>query len=335
MTAERHHARRALDLLLELMHAERGRSRAQIAQLPGYRDLSEEAFTKALYRERAYLRECGIIIDATRTSVGSEHYRLHPSSDVPESVNLNADDLELIHVAASLWKDADRLVSQPVISVKARAYTDETEHPAPRISLNLEGAEVVAACHEGIRRRYVLSFMYRSLKGSDLRSVEPWKLIVRGRALYLWGWDLDRNGARLYRLSRMVAPVDFLGEAGDAAPMPPDHDDPLSSLMVAPIFSVSSPDVLERVPFDAIPLPVPPEEFSAHTPEGEQAASSIEESARVAENERVFYRGEEDTRGVWITRFLAFPDLRPEAPEELRDDLLSRVRAAAHWGSNA
>ena len=117
--------------------------------------------------------------------------------------------------------------------------------------------------------------------------------------------------------------------------MPPDHDDPLSSLMVAPVFSVSSPDVLERVPFDAIPLPVPPEEFSAHTPEGEQAASPIEESARVAENERVFYRGEEDTRGVWITRFLAFPDLRPEAPEELRDDLLSRVRAAAHWGSNA
>ena len=81
----------------------------------------------------------------------------------------------------------------------------------------------------------MIGFDYRSESGSFERSVEPWKLIIKGRALYLWGRDLDREDERVFRLSRFRSEVEFLGEAHDAEAMPEGLEDPFSQLMVSPV----------------------------------------------------------------------------------------------------
>ncbi|MBS4999507.1 MAG: WYL domain-containing protein, partial [Actinomyces sp.] len=165
-----------------------------------------------------------------------------------------------------------------------------------------------------IRERRVVCFEYPGSRELTERSVEPWALSVQGRALYLWGWDLDRGGERTFRVSRIRSQISFIGEPGDASLAPEGATFPRVSSFVSPVVHV-------RVDSTARTL--------LH---GYEAGASSEEYGSPQHGlERVALEGAE--MGTWIGRLLPLAsDVVVVAPQPLRDAMLTRLRAAATWG---
>ncbi len=63
----------------------------------------------------------------------------------------------------------------------------------------------IAAIRSAIRDRRHISFRYYYEKGECRRTVEPYKLVFRWSAWYVWGWCLERNAFRLFKLNRLGA----------------------------------------------------------------------------------------------------------------------------------
>lgn len=63
--------------------------------------------------------------------------------------------------------------------------------------------EKIAAIRAAIRDRLPLSFDYYYEKGQCRRVVEPYKLVFRWSAWYVWGWCLNREAFRLFKLNRL------------------------------------------------------------------------------------------------------------------------------------
>lgn len=61
----------------------------------------------------------------------------------------------------------------------------------------------IAAIRTAIRNRQPLSFNYYYEKGECSRTMEPYKLVYRWSAWYVWGWCLEREAFRLFKLNRL------------------------------------------------------------------------------------------------------------------------------------
>lgn len=145
------------------------------------------------------------------------------------------------------------------------------------------------------------------------RAVEPWALTVQGRALYLWGWDLDRCAQRTFRVSRVRSSVEFLGESGDAS-VAPSGPAPRVSSLVSPLVWVRSGSAARSLLLGY-----------------EAVAEAVDErSPREGWESMALEDGE---LGTWIARLLPVAvDVVVVGPEVLREAMLERLRAAAAWG---
>lgn len=298
---------RVLGLLIELLGAERPRTKTRLRRLVGYAGLGEAAFESQFQRDKAALREAGVLIEVTGSPEDS--YRVDPSSFAAPLTPLDDTELALIQLAVSAWRSAGSEL--PALPPKIAASSSAAPTGTAPLALGLEGAETVARIVEAIRERRILGFEYRSDSGAFERAVEPWRLILRGRALYLWGRDLDRDEERLFRLSRFASEVGFLGGPGDAGPVPEGLADPFDRLMVTPLLALR-PGGARGVRAFVEPL--------------EESDGAGWETAL----------GEGAERGEWITRILSeAEDVVVLEPGDLRDELYRRITAAAEWGSRA
>ena len=206
---------RILDLLFELTYAERGRSRSQIRRLTHYRKLSDSAFDSAFTRDKETLRKIGVDIEV-KPRGDDLVYRLCPSN--AELLKLSPEEVSLLDLASTAWNDPS---TTELASTKLRATSVENRKSS--IDFHLSGAEHILPLFQAITSASVVSFAYRSLRGTDNRAVEPWNLLISGSAIYLQGFDLDRGDERSFRLSRILPPIEVLGEPGDAYPRPFDR----------------------------------------------------------------------------------------------------------------
>ena len=185
-----------------------------------------------------------------------------------------------------------------------------TIHSGERYSIAWDtfapGIEVTSA------DRALMSLAARAWDSTE--SVEPWALSVQGRALYLWGWDLDRGGERTFRVSRIRSQISFLGELGDASLAPEGAEFPRVSSFVSPIVDVREGSTARTL---------------LH---GYEAGASSEELGSPRQGwEHIALEGAEV--GTWIGRLLPLAaDVVVVSPELLRDAMLTRLRAAATWG---
>ncbi|WP_022867796.1 helix-turn-helix transcriptional regulator [Schaalia vaccimaxillae] len=296
---------RVLGLFFELLTAERGRTKQQIRHLLGYEGLSESAFESQFQRDKDALRDVGIVLD-----VGAdERYRVADSSFAAVDVTLDDTDISLIHMAIQAWNGQDLAFSLVEPKLAASTNANVIQRSAG-LTLDLSGATTVANLTRAIAERRVVSFLYGSVNGLFERAVSPWRLIVRGRALYLWGQDFDRDDDRLFRISRFRSEVSFLGEPGDALPAPETFTDPFTELVVSPILAVSA-----------------------------QATGPVVTHSEALEVESpdlgpdwTLMRGEEAELGEWISAVLQQADrVIVVEPKRLKDAVLARLNAAARW----
>ncbi len=61
----------------------------------------------------------------------------------------------------------------------------------------------IAAIREAIEDRRHISFRYYYEKGECSRTIEPYKLVFKWSAWYVWGWCLGREDFRLFKLNRL------------------------------------------------------------------------------------------------------------------------------------
>lgn len=224
---------------------------------------------------------------------------------------MTSADRALMSLAARAW-DSSEFFADAIDAKAAAASSDDVS--APTIRLGLTGLGAATVLSQAIRERRVVCFEYPGSRELTERSVEPWALSVQGRALYLWGWDLDRGAERTFRVSRIWSQISFIGEPGDAS-LPPE------GAVFPPVSSFVSPIVHVRADSTARTL--------LH---GYEAGASSDEHGSSQQGwESVALEGAE--MGTWIGRLLPLAaDVVVTAPEPLRDAMLTRLRAAATWG---
>lgn len=220
---------RLVNLVICLLSTRRFLTAAQIAAtVPGYEhdpsDLRDhEAFQRKFERDKAELRELGVPLETGTASVFDTEpgYRIaHREYALPD-IHLEPDEAAAVGIAGRLWQHAGLAAAASSGLAKLRAAGIDVD---PQATLGLEPVVRVDPAFGPLttaaRDRRVVTFGYRipERDGAATRHLQPWGVVCwRGR-WYVVGFDLDREAARCFRLSRIVGAVRASGPSGAYAP---------------------------------------------------------------------------------------------------------------------
>ncbi|WP_030274222.1 helix-turn-helix transcriptional regulator [Streptomyces sp. NRRL B-24484] len=227
-------AERLMNLALCLMNTRRPLSKKELREsVEAYREAwqqgSEDAFNRMFERDKDDLRELGLVIDVDENALDGEigYLARRDRNRLPEIV-LDAEEAAALTLVARVWQQAKMSGAASGALQKLRAagvpFAEDAEHTAlqPRIPAREAAFEplLVAA-----RDRRPVTFDYRKAGASaaEQRSVEPWALECWRGHWYLAGYDRDRQSARVFRLSRITGKV--RSRAGSFTGDVPEHVD--------------------------------------------------------------------------------------------------------------
>lgn len=223
-------AERLLNLIIALTHARVRMTRAQIrGSVVGY-ELTEDgltaeaarrkdaAFERMFERDKDELRRMGVplqtVVDPTH---GDEiGYKIDASDAAMPAIDFSPAEAAALALAAEYWQGAMLGPDAHQGLTKIASATQSV----PRTPLTL-GARTTAASDataivvDARARRMVVQFEYTSEgSGTLTRTVEPWQVLLRGSAEYLYGFDRDREEPRTFRLSRIHGTMRTVGPDG-------------------------------------------------------------------------------------------------------------------------
>lgn len=204
---------RLLNLLLCLMATSRPVSRSAIRSVvPGYGDApSEAAFERMFERDKDELRSMGIPIETVLDSGGDvEGYRVSGDYALTE-VRLTSEELAVVSLAASVWEEA--VLAAPARNALRKleaVQAGQVRSMGPDAGIRLRAQEgALVPLLAALRESRMATFDYRAgnAETSARRRVDPWGVVAKDGHWYLVGHDRDRNGARVFRLSRIDGSV--------------------------------------------------------------------------------------------------------------------------------
>jgi predicted DNA-binding transcriptional regulator YafY len=227
-------AERLMNLALCLMNTRRPLSKKELREsVEAYREAwqqgSEDAFNRMFERDKDDLRELGLVIDVDENALDGEvgYLARRDRNRLPE-IALDAEEAAALTLAARVWQQAKMSGAASGALQKLRAagvpFAEDAEHTAlqPRIPAREAAFEplLVAA-----RDRRPVTFEYRKAgaAAAEQRAVEPWALECWRGHWYLAGFDRDRQSARVFRLSRITGKV--RSRAGGFTGAVPEHVD--------------------------------------------------------------------------------------------------------------
>lgn len=209
-------------LLLIKARGRQGLTRAELRErLADYaKCATEDAFERMLERDKADLRDMGIVLDVVQRDAYHEDqsaYVLGTGTLLSLPVRFEADELAVLGMAAEAWERGTWSALAHGALRKLEVFTDvyPTE-PTARISLHTDAhLEPIRAA---IRGRQAIRFTYRRPGDAEPfeRHVEPWGLLYRQGGWYCVGYDRDRDAARVFRTSRIAGTIRSLGAATQA-----------------------------------------------------------------------------------------------------------------------
>ncbi|MGH3330567.1 MAG: helix-turn-helix transcriptional regulator [Nocardioidaceae bacterium] len=213
---------RLLNLLITLLvsrsYVTKERIRGVVEQ---YRDQSDDAFEKMFERDKEELRSLGIPIEVgylDRAFEDEPGYRVERSAfELPE-IDLEPDEAAVIGLAARVWQHAGLASATSDALVKLKAAGVSVDRAAldvvqPQLAVEEPTFETF---WEATQTRTPVVFGYRASGSAEdrLRHLQPFGVVsYRGR-WYVVGLDTDRDGPRMFRLSRVQGEVKTDGKAG-------------------------------------------------------------------------------------------------------------------------
>ena len=202
---------RLLNLLFALRNTRTWMSKAQIREhVEGYENLSDEAFNRMFERDKATLRGVGINISSTGWNNRPNEdvvygYRITDADYALDEVSFTPAEVEVLR-AASVWL--------PQTGPAVRAMTKLTglgedlmqrDVPVPATATN---TQLTGRFIDAVEDRRPQTFTYRKAGGQpEVRTLFPYGVLSRGPRVYVVGYDVDRKGIRVFRLSRIVGKV--------------------------------------------------------------------------------------------------------------------------------
>lgn len=202
---------RQLNLLFVLLNASAPIEREEIRRrVPGYFDKSNEAFERMFERDKEELRDLGIPIDAVTIDVFHEDafgYLIKDSNWLLPEMMLSAPERSLLNVAASAWSKAQSAGSiGQTLATAVNRLTNKSEIQ-PKFEFNLaKQGEIIDLVLLAKSKGKCVEFNYFSPRNEqeDLRIVAPWRIFLSQGHSYLLGFDQNKGGMRVFRLSRIT-----------------------------------------------------------------------------------------------------------------------------------
>ncbi|OSC39520.1 helix-turn-helix transcriptional regulator [Mycobacterium decipiens] len=192
----------------------------------GYSDSpTAEAFSRMFERDKNELRDLGVPLEVGRVSAldPTEGYRINRDAYALPPVELTPDEAAAVAVATQLWESPELITATQGALLKLRAAGVDVDPDAPVAIASaaavpgLWGSEdVLGILLSAIDSRQAVQFPHRSSRAEPftIRTVEPWGLVTEKGRWYLVGHDRDRGATRVFRLSRIGAAVTPIEPAG-------------------------------------------------------------------------------------------------------------------------
>jgi predicted DNA-binding transcriptional regulator YafY len=234
---------RQLSLISYLMAERRPVTAPEIrTNVEGYSNMTEDAFARRFYADRAELSELGISLTVSNPNEGAneqESYTLPPENFYLPAVAFTDSELAALQTALSLL-DGEFAYAEPLrLALQQISWGRPSPLRAPDQSTVALGITASAGGHAlsqrlvkvdtAIARRKTIVFGYHSMERDEVaeRKIDPYQLVFRGGQFYLVGHAHERDALRVFRLSRILGKVAYATKAEHDFQRP-DNFDPRS-----------------------------------------------------------------------------------------------------------
>ncbi|BBY97702.1 helix-turn-helix transcriptional regulator [Mycolicibacterium fallax] len=197
----------------------------------GYAECAtDEAFARMFERDKGELRDLGIPLQTGKVAGSDtvEGYRINRDAYALPDIDLTAQEAAAVAIATALWQTPEWATVTEGALLKLRAAgvdvdADPIPFSAPMGLPGLRGAEdVLAVLLAAVSAGQAVRFRHRSSPAVPYsqRTIEPWGVVTVGGRWYLVGHDRDREDVRTFRVSRIRSDIETVGAPGAVGPPP-------------------------------------------------------------------------------------------------------------------
>ncbi len=213
---------RLMNLIFALLVSKQFLTKVQIRDaIADYRDApSSDAFDRMFERDKEELRELGIPVETGGNDVYFDDevgYRIRRDEAELPDLELTREEAAVIGLATQVWEHAGLANDSTTALMKLKAIgvdvdTSVLRMAEPKLSTNEPSFD---AMWDAVTRKIPVSFVYaRPAREAMERHLQPWGIISWRDRWYVGGFDLDRDGPRIFRLSRVIGDVKKTGSPG-------------------------------------------------------------------------------------------------------------------------
>jgi predicted DNA-binding transcriptional regulator YafY len=203
----------------------------------GYSEMSDEAFARRFYSDRAELSGLGVPLHSQRDEfTGEELYTLRADQYFLPPLELTDEELAALQTCLYLlegkfaYAEPLRLALQnlalgrPGFSDPPSAAAVRVEVSDPDYSAEMSGR--LGKLESAISKQRTTKFSYWSISRDEVseRAVNPYALLNDNGAWYVVGHDLDRDDMRTFRVSRIRGDIRFATRRERDFRIPPEFD---------------------------------------------------------------------------------------------------------------
>src|SRR4051812_44147723 len=192
------------------------------SHVEGYSEMSDEAFARRFYSDRAELLALGVPLQSQRDEfTGEELYTLRSEQYFLPQLELEDEELAALQTALYLlegkfaYAEPLRLALQnlalgrPGFTETMSATEQRVEVLDPDYSPEMPGR--LAKLEGAISKQRTVKFEYWSISRDEVsdRTLNPYALMPDNGVWYVIGHDLDRDAIRTFRVSRIHGEIKF------------------------------------------------------------------------------------------------------------------------------
>ena len=192
------------------------------SNVEGYSEMSDEAFARRFYSDRAELLALGVPLQSQRDEfTGEELYTLRSEQYFLPQLELDDDELAALQTALYLlegkfaYAEPLRLALQN-LALGRPGFAEPPSDTAQRVEVldpdySPEMPGRLAKLEGAISKQRTVKFEYWSISRDEVseRTLNPYALLPDNGVWYVVGHDLDRDDIRTFRVSRIRGEIKF------------------------------------------------------------------------------------------------------------------------------
>jgi proteasome accessory factor C len=229
---------RQLSLVAFLMAERRPLTARDVkSNVEGYSDMSDEAFARRFYSDRAELTALGVPLTSNRDEfTGEELYTLRQEHYFLDRLELEDDELAALQTAL-YYLEGKFAYAEPLrlalqnLALGRTGFGDAPTDTAERVRVNApdyspELAGRLSKLESAITKQRTITFRYWSpaRDRETERKVNPYALRLDEGVWYVIGHDVDRSAIRTFRVSRIRSDIRFATRRERDFRLPADFD---------------------------------------------------------------------------------------------------------------